>query len=74
MGDPGAPEGPAEQLLYVIEFSDGGPPESGVLTTGTREECEKVRDLIPGISYSGSRPTKLAYTRIIPLDGEEPTE
>ena len=55
-----------EKLVYVIEFSDGGPPECGELQRGTREECEKVRDLIPAISYSGSRPVKCAYTRLVP--------
>lgn len=55
-----------EVLVYVIEFTDGGEPETGELNRGSRQECEKVRDLIPAISYSGSRPVRVAYTRIVP--------
>jgi len=56
----------SEVLVYVIEFSDGGPPECGELSRGKREECERVRDLIPAIAYSGSRPVACSYTRIVP--------
>lgn len=45
---------------YIIEFTDGGEPEGGILHEGSREDCEKVRDMIPGVSYSGDRPIKHA--------------
>lgn len=48
---------------YVIEFSDGGDPEGGILHQGTLEDCERVANMIPGVAYSGSRP--VAQARIV---------
>ena len=40
---------------YMLYFKDGGPPESGVLGTGSMEECQRLQDLVPAIGYSGDR-------------------
>lgn len=53
-------------LIYMMEFSDNGEPEGGELHRGTREDCERVRGLLPAIAYSGSRPLLHAYTCIVP--------
>lgn len=52
---------------YILEFSDGGEPEEQILHTGTREECLRTADLIPAISYSGSRPSPKASMVVCPL-------
>jgi hypothetical protein len=39
----------------VIEFGDGGEPSVMLLNRGTREECERVADLLSAVSYSGDR-------------------
>lgn len=39
---------------YVLEFAEGEPEEQ-VLHVGTLEECERMSDLIPAVSYSGER-------------------
>lgn len=51
---------------YVLTFSDGGEPEEQVLHVGTREECERVADLVPAVSYSGSRPCSTARMVVCP--------
>ena len=53
-------------LGCVIDFSDGGDPEGQIIHRGTKKECEKVKELIPGVSYSGSRPIKGARFFIAP--------
>jgi hypothetical protein len=51
---------------YILEFSDGGPREGGLLHAGTKEECENTARIIPAICYSGDRPLKACYIRIVP--------
>jgi hypothetical protein len=51
---------------YVIRFDDGGDPEGQVLHRGTKEECEKARRLVDGVSYSGDRRVKGAEFFIVP--------
>jgi len=51
---------------YVIEFDDGGEPESQVLHVGSKESCEAVSDMLPAVLYSGDRPIKDAYMRVVP--------
>jgi hypothetical protein len=41
---------------YILHFSDGRESEGQVLHTGTKEECEKVMELMSAVSYSGDRP------------------
>lgn len=53
---------------YIIEFTDGGEPEGAVLHEGTLDECERVMEMIPGVSYSGSRPIKSARMAIRELE------
>lgn len=56
-----------EHLLgYVIEFSDGGDPEGGILARGTRAHCEEVARLVPAVAYSGRRPVARAYMKVVP--------
>lgn len=58
----------------IIEFTDGGEPESQILHRGTLEECERVGKLIPGIAYKGSRPVKEARFVIRGLSQSEVDE
>lgn len=51
---------------YAIKFSDGGDPEMGFFHKGTKEECQCVLDLVPGIAYSGDRPGAEAHVFFIP--------
>ena len=61
-------------LGYVLEFTDGGPPEVEVLHRGTLESCKELSDLLPAIAYSGSRPWIGAWMRIVPAPVPEETE
>lgn len=56
---------PSFVLGYVIEFSDGGPDESGFLHRGTLESCQRLQTDLPAIAYSGDRPVKGARTVIV---------
>ncbi|MGL1645769.1 hypothetical protein ACSTHO_23620, partial [Vibrio parahaemolyticus] len=51
-----------EQWICAVklEFSDGGVPEGQLIHRGTKEECERVYDMLPAISYRGSRPVSEA--------------
>lgn len=40
---------------YIIEFSDGGPPEGQILHRGTKKSCDQVVALLAAVSYSGDR-------------------
>jgi hypothetical protein len=62
-----APPKPQFASGYVIEFSDGGPPEEQVLHVGTKEACERVMGLISAVAYSGSRPNPTARLVIVEL-------
>lgn len=42
-------------VCSVLEFGDGGEPNVQLLGRGTREECERIADLIPAVAYSGDR-------------------
>ena len=41
--------------VYRLDFADNDAPEFGLLHRGTKDECERVADLIPAVSYSGGR-------------------
>jgi hypothetical protein len=44
------------KLFYLIHFSDGGDPEGQLLHEGTEDECVKLANMLPAVSYSGQRP------------------
>lgn len=56
-------------LVSVIEFDDGGEPEYTVLHRGSEEECERSADLIPAVTYKGSRQVARAFLRWVIADG-----
>lgn len=45
--------------LTYIKFKDGS-AEAMEIARGTKEECERVADLIPAVAYSGSKTVKEA--------------
>jgi hypothetical protein len=47
---------PTYIVFYVLEFSDDGESEIGVLGEGTKEDCERILSLVPAVAYSGERP------------------
>jgi hypothetical protein len=55
---------------YLIHFSDGGEPEGRVLHRGSRDECERMGQVVLAVSYSGPRPDPRAEFFIVP-DKEE---
>jgi hypothetical protein len=57
---------------YVLEFSDGDEPEEQVLHIGTEEECKRVADLLPAVSYSGTRPDPEARMIVKPYPRDDP--
>jgi hypothetical protein len=52
---------------YLIEFADGSEPEAKVVHIGTRDECEKLADSLPPVSYLGVLPVKQATLVIGPV-------
>lgn len=62
---------PTHVCGYVIKFTDGGENEAEVLHVGTKEECERVADLIPAVAYSGNRPVKDCWMRVAKLPDPE---
>lgn len=56
---------------YVLTFEDGEQSEQ-VLHIGTKEECERVADLVPAVAVSGPRAVKAAQMVMIRLDEEVP--
>ena len=56
-------------VYSVIEFADDGDAEFMSLGHNmTREECDRLMQLIPAVSYSGPRPVKEAYLTTVPTD------
>ena len=52
-------------VASVVTFEDG--TESVMpLHRGSRKECERVFDLVPAISYSGTKPARAARLAIMP--------
>lgn len=58
--------GATHVAAYVIHFKDGGKPEECIVGQGTEEEMENLYRLMPGVSYSGDRPTDRAEFMIVP--------
>ena len=51
---------------FAIKFSDGGDPEMTILHRGSKKDCKRTLDLIPGIAYNGDRPGAEAHLFMIP--------
>jgi hypothetical protein len=69
---PNEKDGPEYRCGYVIHFSDGLPPEETVLHEGTKDECEELRCLLPGIAYSSERPDPKAFFVVVPAERLQP--
>jgi hypothetical protein len=51
--------------VYQITFADGGEPEYGILSKGSREDCERVMSMIPAIAYNGPRPVDSCSVAVV---------
>lgn len=51
---------------YAIKFTDGT-TEGNLLHKGSKESCERVRDMVPAISYSGPLKFESAHTFVMPI-------
>lgn len=49
---------------YALDFEDGE-SEGRVIHRGTLEECERVRNLMPAVSYSGDRKVERAHSFVM---------
>lgn len=58
---------------YVIEFSDGGPDEGGILHVGSLESCKHAANMMHAVTYSGNRPVRGASMRIVQKETENET-
>lgn len=64
---------------YKIEFSDGGEPEVKFLHIGTKQDCERVLEMLSGVAYSGKRPGAevyrflISYAELLRPAAKEPT-
>jgi len=52
-------------VAFVVEFSDGGPPEGYVHHRGTRESCILLAKSVPTLEYTGDRPVTDAKVIVI---------
>lgn len=53
---------------YRLTFKDGGEPEFGFLGRGTKEECDRIMEVIPAVYYPGDRPVESCHIGVF----EEP--
>jgi hypothetical protein len=53
-------------LLSLVQFDGNEHAKGQELHRGTYEECEKLKDVIPAVTYSGDKKPKSAKLLIVP--------